>query len=277
MGHPPGRLALLHPFPSLLDGALVSVLFVVAGGATGPALLLGVGMTAFQVSIGALNDLVDAAADAVVKPWKPIPAGQVSRDAAVIVVILGGLLGLFASAWFAPLVALIGLAGYGCGVAYDVRLKRIGLGWLPFVAAFPLLLVYPWMAATGELPPRSMALLPIAALAGPMLHLANTLVDREEDEATGVSTVAVRLGRRRGLWLLGLLVGAVYGVAWASLVLGDNVPSAAVTVSVLATLLAMVGVGLSTRAPRRSRAWGWSLQAVGIALLGIGWLAAAAA
>jgi 4-hydroxybenzoate polyprenyltransferase len=277
VGHPLGRLALLHPFPSVLDGALVASLYVVAGGAVGPALLLGLGMLGFQVSIGALNDLTDATADAAVKRWKPIPAGRVTTQVAGIVVGAGAILGVVSSAWFGVVVVLIGLAGYACGVAYDMRLKRAGLGWLAFALAVPLLLLFPWVAATGQLPPRWMALLPIAAAAGPMLHLANTLVDREADEATAVPSAAVRLGRRRAWLLLVALTVGVYGCAWASLLLGEAPPAAAVTLSVVATMTAGTGLVLSAGSRPPVGAWGWSLQAVAAALLGLGWLAAASA
>ena len=47
-------------------------------------------MLGIQVSIGALNDLVDEPNDARQKPRKPIPSGMVGRRAARVVVVLGG-------------------------------------------------------------------------------------------------------------------------------------------------------------------------------------------
>jgi 4-hydroxybenzoate polyprenyltransferase len=277
MGHPIGRFALLHPFPSLLDGALVVAVFVVAGGTPAAALLLGLGMIGFQVSIGALNDVVDADADAAVKPWKPIPAGLVSPRSAMLVVAAGAGVGVVISWSFGPSVLLLGLAGYGCGVAYDLRLKRAGLGWLPFALAFPLLLLFAWVAASGQLPPRWPVLLPIAALAGPMLHLANGLVDRDDDQTSGVATAAVRLGARRAQGWLGVLVAAVYGCAWASLVIGGTPATGAIVAATTATVMAVVGLLLTAGENRRDREWGWSLQAAGLGLLGVGWLVAASA
>ena len=42
-----------------------------------------------------------------------------------------------------------------------------------------------------------------------------------------------------------------------------------------ATVVAVAGMLLTVRPGRRERAWGWSLQAVGLCLLGVAWLAAA--
>ena len=60
-----------------------------------------------------------------------------------------------------------------------------GAGWLCFAAALPLLLAWTWLAAAGSLPPGWPFLLPLAALAGPALHLANSLVDVDSDAQTG--------------------------------------------------------------------------------------------
>ena len=60
---------LIHPFPSILDGLVVSAVAMVAGAAPGVALQLGASMTALQASIGALNDVHDA-------PEEPITIGS---------------------------------------------------------------------------------------------------------------------------------------------------------------------------------------------------------
>src|SRR6478752_9445099 len=55
-----GFVRLTHPFPSLLDGLVVAAVALIAGAHAGTAVALGVSMTALQVSIGTLNDIVDA-------------------------------------------------------------------------------------------------------------------------------------------------------------------------------------------------------------------------
>ncbi|HMO95936.1 MAG TPA: UbiA family prenyltransferase, partial [Tepidiformaceae bacterium] len=50
---------------------------------TGSVIVLGLGMLCFQFAIGLANDIVDAADDAKSKPWKAIPRGVLSRQAAI--------------------------------------------------------------------------------------------------------------------------------------------------------------------------------------------------
>ena len=250
-------------------------LFLVAGGDPGGALTLGVAMLALQCSIGAVNDVVDARDDARVKPSKPIPMGLVSRRTAATVGIVGAIVGLVGYLTFGVLVFAMGAAMLGCGLAYDLWLKRAGLGALAFAVAFPLLPLSTWYAAAGTPPPHAELLLPIAALAGPTLQLANSLVDLERDEASGIRSGAVRLGRRRAVALLAGLVALVYGIAWVTLVAGPAVPLPSLALAGCATVLAVAGVILSGREAPASRERGWEAQAAGIALLAAGWLSAA--
>src|SRR4051794_21044385 len=73
-----GLIRLGHPFPSLLDGVVVAGIALIAGADLVTASRRGLSMTALQVSIGTVNDIVDAPHDRVAKPGKPIPAGVVS-------------------------------------------------------------------------------------------------------------------------------------------------------------------------------------------------------
>lgn len=273
------RLTVVHPFPSVLDAGVVAAIVLVAGGGFAGALLLGIAMLGFQCSIGALNDVVDARVDAIVKPGKPIPSGLVSSRAAGLVVVGAGSAGLLISATFGAQVLAVAVVGYGCGLAYDLGLKANGWGWLAFAVAIPCLVSYAWLAGSGQLPPRAEVLLPIALLAGPMLHLSNSLVDLEGDRTAGYRSLAVRLGRRRGLGLLWLLLVAVYGGAWLSLLrpIGSGpgeLPAGAAFACLAATATAAVGGAFSGSTERRGREAGWSAQAIAAGLLATGWLAA---
>lgn len=275
MGHPLGRLALLHPFPSALNAAVVAVLATVAGGSPRDVVLAAVAMLGFQVSIGALNDLVDLEADRQAQPWKPIPAGRVSESAARAVTVGGASLGVVASLLVDPLLAVLGVAGYACGVAYDLQLKRRGWGWVAFAAAFPILLLFGWTAGGGGLPPGWLVLLPLAALAGPALHLANAMADLGPDAGVNPRSVVVRSGHRNSAALLTLLTVAVQALAW-TMIAGLSADLAPILLGVASTVLAATGVAGSWRGTPRAMAWGWSLQAVSVAVLAIAWVAAAA-
>ena len=115
----------------------------------------------------------------------------------------------------------------------------------------------------------------MAVLAGPMLQLANGLVDVERDRLAGMRSLALWLGRRDSILALTGLSAAVYGVAWVSLL--DRHPAAGSLLAIgLATVAAGVGIALSAAHLSRARERGWQLQVVGLALLGGGWLLAVA-
>ena len=73
----PGLVRLVHPFPSALDAGITFVLALLAGAPAGRAVLLAVAMLAIQFSIGAVNDLSDAPADAIAGRSKPLVDGRV--------------------------------------------------------------------------------------------------------------------------------------------------------------------------------------------------------
>jgi len=266
-------LRVVHPFPSFLNSALVLALAYVAGGTGSVAFVLAIGMLGIQFCIGTVNDLVDVSLDAKSKPWKPIASGLVSVAAARLIAAATALVALAAAATQGPLVLAMAVAMLGCGLLYDVRLKPTLWAWACFSVAFAILPIYAWFGAVRQFPPLAGFLIPLAALAGPALQLSNGLVDLERDETGGIRTLATRLGRRRALVVIAVLLGTIYALAWATLIVGSGRFNPAVAA---ATVLAFVGVALQLRESSAAREAGWSLQAVGIALLGLGWLSAVA-
>lgn len=269
------RVRLVHPFPSLVNSALVFALALIAGGEALRAGQLAVAMLGLQFCIGIVNDLVDEPIDALAKPWKPLPAGLISRrTAAVAAAVCGGGGLLLAAPAGAPVLAMY-VAMLGCGLVYDFWLKPTAWAWLCFSIAFVILPVYAWYGAAAGLPPRSEFLLPLAALAGPIIQLSNGLADIDRDRAVGVRTLAARLGQRRSVIIVGLLIAIIHLLAWLTL------PGAAVTAATLlaaaATLLAVAGLALSAARRPMLREAGWMTQAASIALLGLGWVSAAVA
>ncbi|HEU4571120.1 MAG TPA: UbiA family prenyltransferase, partial [Candidatus Limnocylindrales bacterium] len=93
-----------------MDGAATGAIALIAGAALPRTVALALAMTALQVSIGALNDLVDAPRDAVGQPWKPIPAGRVPRVAAAALAGVAAFLGLGLAVAIGPLVGALGVA-----------------------------------------------------------------------------------------------------------------------------------------------------------------------
>lgn len=261
--------AVLHPAPSVLNAVLVAALALVAGAAPSVASLMGLGMLGFQFSIGALNDLVDADGDRRAGRSKPIPLGLVSVHVASAIVVGGAIVGLAVSASFGLAVLVLGVLGYGAGVAYDVSLRQRGLGWLCFALAFPTLLAWTWMAAAGSLPPAWPLLLALAAAAGPAIHLANSLVDEGTDDQVGVTTLATRLGPTRARWALTGLSVVIYVLGWIALSSYPGTGPSAIVAATCATVVAVSGVWLSWQRSRRALEVGWIMQAVSIGVFGI--------
>ncbi|MGC9011668.1 geranylgeranylglycerol-phosphate geranylgeranyltransferase [Thermogladius sp.] len=105
-------VAMTRPVNSLMSGLGALMAVLVYRGYTPPDVLVAaVATSTGYLSTAAsmlVNDYVDAAADAVNKPWKPIPSGRASREAARS-------LGLALAAASIALNALLALAGRGVG------------------------------------------------------------------------------------------------------------------------------------------------------------------
>lgn len=282
-----GLFRLLHPFPSVLCAVATGSIATLAGADATTVARLFLAMLAMQVSIGALNDLVDAPHDAAQKPRKPIPSGLVTRPQAGIIAIGGGALGLILSALSDPAAGVAGAGGLALGYAYDLRLSRTALSWLPLSLALPLLPMYAWLGGTGSLPAGLLPLVPVGILAGGGLALANGLVDVDRDTSVQRRSLVVRLGARRTLLIQGLALGAAVALA---LLMAPEVSSPGGLSDAPAVFGALREFGLalgalaiaigavvlaSPRAGMRER--GWELEAIGVAMIGIGWLAGIAA
>jgi len=235
--------------------------------------MLGVSMTALQASIGTLNDLHDAADDAGRKPGKPIPAGLVSVPIARTVMVGGAAVGVGLAALvesrLAALAVIVLLIGYG----YDLVFKGTAWSWLPFAVGIPILPVYGWFGAAGELPSFFAALVPMAVLAGAALAIANARADVERDRAAGTVSVATRLGLEGSWRLHAVLWLATLAVALGWLAFRGTEPLQEVIVLAAAGLIATVVFWSHNQGPAgRERAW--QFEAAGAALALSAWLVA---
>jgi 4-hydroxybenzoate polyprenyltransferase len=230
-------------------------------------------MTALQCSIGALNDLVDAPADAGRVPAKPIPAGLVSVGSARVVATTAAAVGLALAALRSPGLILLALVVLAIGYAYDLAAKGTGWSWLPFALGIPLLPVYGWYGATGTLPPFFVALVPMAVLGGAALAIANARTDLDTDRATGTVSVASRLGDDRAWTVHAGLWAVVLALAIGWLVVA-GAPGATVAVVGAAGLLLALTALRARGADGRRRRWAWEAEAVVAAGALVVWLVA---
>lgn len=277
-----GLIRLSHAFPSIVNAAATGAIATVAGAGPATALRLAVSMLLLQVSIGAVNDLVDRPLDRGQKPAKPLPSGLVSDGLARAWAGVTAVIGLALALPSGPTAIVVAGLGLGLGYAYDLRLSRTVLSWLPLALAVPLVPIYAWLGATGELPPALVALVPAGLLAGAGLAVGNGLVDLERDAPVGKATIAVRIGRDRawvahaGAFAVAISIAVLLAPASSTVnseLLGvlrwAGIPLGAAAIAVGAGLLA------GRRASLRER--GWELEAIGTASLGLGWLAGLAA
>ena len=247
---------------------------LVAGGTPATALLLGASMTLLQFGIGAANDFVDAPRDAGLKPGKPIPSGLVSGAAARAVAAASFAGGVGLAAMAGPAALALSLLVIGIGLAYDVALKGTAWSWLPFAIGIPILPIYGWLGATGTLPGSFAILMPAAIAGGAALAIANSLVDVERDRAAGAGSIAVSLGVARASQVGAVLVLAIVVVASASIGAVHGVVAASLVAAIGVVPIAATVLGWRADAARRERAW--QLEAVGLGLLAVAWLAISA-
>ncbi len=211
-----GYLLLPHIVPVLVVELATAAFAVIAWGGIPPAHLfvpLLLAMLGGQLAIGATNELVDLPLDAVGKPTKPLPSGDVSPSGARIMVIFG-LIMMVAFGWrFGTLPFGLLAAGTGLGLAYDLWFKRTFWSWLPYLLALPLLPIWVF-ASLGNLELRLLLLYPLGALATIGVHLAQALPDVAIDRAAGMRTVTSSLGQPLTFVIAWLTTLSAPALAW---------------------------------------------------------------
>lgn len=259
---------LVHPAPTaavtLLSGALATILAAEGGGPVDPATiaLITASVLGSQVFTGATNDLTDQARDAILRPEKPLPAGDLSGSAALWIAAGGLALQIGTSARLGALPLILGLAATASALAYNLWLSRTPLSVVPYLVSFGLLPI--WIAASLGIPLErvvSAALLvaPYAAAA----HLANTLRDFNADAALGSRCLAQVLGRQTAHRLgvgLAVVVAVVVALSFA---LADRLEPASVALGALGLLAILRGTsdvqrlwqGILAAAPLWTIAW----------------------
>jgi 4-hydroxybenzoate polyprenyltransferase len=230
-------------------------------------------MAALQFAIGSLNDLVDAPADRSHVPPKPIPTGLITLWEAWAVMVVAALIGVGLAAPSGLAVVGLAVIVLAIGGAYDLVAKGTPWSWVPFAVGIPILPVYGWFAATGELPAAFSALLPMAALAGAGLAIANARADLDADLVAGTRSVATELGPKWSLWANAALVLVATAIGYAA-VDPERLVSVPWWLVALGTFAAIIAVGQGRNTDRATLRGAWQLQAIGVAIAGLGWAAA---
>ncbi len=239
-------------------------------------LLLLAGQAAMQFSIGILNDYCDRRLDAASGKNKPIVLGLVRPHEALLV-------GLFMIVVMVVILvplnlfALLAALGYlVLGQVYNLGLKSTPLSGILFALAMPLLPLYAF-AGVGRIPSMVIWFIPIGALLGVALNLANALPDVEEDAASHANTLAVVLGVK-GSFIACPLLLALTVVLIGVLTVSQLVPA---QLWLMIPILICTGLGLvilllffRPERPRRTRKVYFYLVALFCLILTGGWFIA---
>lgn len=248
-----GFFLLGHPLPVLFHIIGVSMFALLAAWPHfiwRTLLLVIAAHTAMQLSIAVLNDYCDRNMDALSKKRKPIALGLVTPREALIYGFFWILVMLLLLIPLNPLALLISLLYLTFGQSYNLGLKSTPLSGIVFALAIPLIPVYAFVGV-GHSIPLIFWLIPIAALLGIALNLANSLPDIEEDAASGAKTLAVVLGVRRSFLLVTLLI-LVCIVCIAALALTSLVPARPIIiVPILAAAFVLLTVSLILFGPNK--------------------------
>ena len=215
-------------------------------------------MLCYQFTIGVANDVVDIDEDRTAKPWKPVASGAIPRTAAVFLAAVLAGLGLLVTSTLGLRPWAVGACGLVLGLAYDLGLKRTALSFVPYALAIPLIPVWVLVSA-GRGGGDSWTILPLGALLGVGLHLANQAQDVEEGHGPGLPAL---LGARDSRALAVALFVAVTGAACLLLLARGGATSA----------LVVAGVGLLSSAAALATAAGrrhsFEVLAIGGSILG---------
>lgn len=193
-----GFFLLCHPLPVLFHLLAVTLFALLA---TWPHIewsivgLIVAAHTAMQLSIAVWNDYCDRQVDASAKKNKPIPRGLVRPQEAFITGLLLIILMVLLLLPLNPFALYISLLYLALGQSYNFGLKSTPWSGIVFALAIPLIPVYAFVAS-GRIIPFIFWLIPVAALLGIALNLANSLPDIEDDRANNAHTLAVVLGVR---------------------------------------------------------------------------------
>ena len=243
---------LVHPAPAAavtaLSAALATILAAESGGGVHIATiaLVTASVAGSQVFTGATNDLTDQTRDAILRPEKPLPAGELSPNAALWIAAGGLAIQVVTASRLGPIPLVFGVAASASALAYNLWLSRTPLSLVPYPVSFGLLPL--WIAASVGVPlervaPAVLLVSPFAAAA----HLANTLRDFDADAALGSRCLAQVLGRRTAHRLaLALAVGVGVGVA-LSFMLASRLQAASVVLGVLGLLAILRGTSNAAR------------------------------
>lgn len=144
-----------------------------------------------------VNDVVDLDVDRVNAPGRPLPSGAVGVGEALALAVTLGLVGLASSLLLGTVTFAIAAAFYAIALAYNLRLKPLGLvgnAAVSSTVAAPFL--FGSAMASGSLEAGATTLAVLAGLSNLGREVVKGIADVEGDRIRGLRTVALSRGER---------------------------------------------------------------------------------
>jgi heme o synthase len=204
-----GLIRACHPEPTIAVSVVAAVLAIAVGRTAAGVVLVFFTLLTSQLTIGWANDWLDADRDQTVDRMdKPIPAGEISRRAVGIGVVIAGIVFVSLALASGRRAGTVIIVATLAGLAYNWPLKFTAFSILPYLIAFGGLAAFVPLSRPGApLPPWW--LIAAGALLGGGAHFANTLPDLADDARTGVRGLPHRFGPARSVSAAAvLLLGA---------------------------------------------------------------------
>ncbi|WP_343958986.1 UbiA family prenyltransferase, partial [Pseudonocardia alaniniphila] len=139
-----------HPEPTVAVTVMVTALAVTTGRDLPGVLLVVAAVLTGQLSIGWLNDLLDAERDvAVGRQDKPVAAGAVTTRTVAVATVLAAVACVPLSLASGIAAGLVHIVAVAAGWAYDLGMKSTALSVLPYLVCFGLLPVFVVLGLPG--------------------------------------------------------------------------------------------------------------------------------
>ncbi|GAB3661803.1 UbiA family prenyltransferase [Glycomyces tarimensis] len=239
-----------HPLPAVAVTAVAAGLALSTDRPAWATATVVAAVFAGQMSVGWLNDLLDAPLDAQVgRVDKPLAAGELEPR-----LVRGAFVGAASGAVVLSLASGLPAAGAHTAAllsawAYDRGVKATAFSVVPYAVSFGLLPAFVSLGLPGAPWPPAW-LMTAAACLGSAAHFVNVLPDLADDAATGVRGLPHRLGGSASRIIAAVLVLS----ASALLVLGPEGPPDPVALAAVPLAAAVLAVGLLRGRRPRSHA-----------------------
>ncbi len=183
-----------HPLPALAVSAVAAGLAASTDRSLASVVLATAAVFAGQLSVGWLNDLIDAPRDTQVgRTDKPLATGAVASSSVRFAFNVSAVAAVILSLFSGMPAGAAHIAALASAWAYDLGVKGTAFSVVPFAVSFGLLPAFLSMGAPGA-PFPPLWLMGAAAALGSAAHFVNVLPDLADDAATGVHGLPHRLG-----------------------------------------------------------------------------------